>query len=124
VRPARPCEASVGATDQADNTSTSGSLPSPESAIRKAGLVRMSFRVALNRCFPSKSVNIWHQLDDKGHIRLVERYLREAGNWKDVHSLDRSPRRLFTDPLYAVVGRSTGPCAHDMQSTPAPTLSE
>jgi SAM-dependent methyltransferase len=61
-----------------------------------------------NRYFPSKAVNIWHQLDDKGHMRLVERYLREAGNWSDVHSLDRSPRRLFTDPLYAVVGRSTG----------------
>jgi len=61
-----------------------------------------------NRCFPSKAVNIWHQLDDKGHMRLVERYLREAGNWKDVHGLDRSPRRLFTDPLYAVVGRSAG----------------
>ncbi len=61
-----------------------------------------------NRCFPSKAVNIWHQLDDKGHLQLVERYLREAGNWRDVHSLDRSPRRLFTDPLYAVVGRNTG----------------
>lgn len=62
-----------------------------------------------NRCFPTKAVNIWHQLDDRGHARLVERYLHEAGNWTDVHSLDRSPRRLFTDPLYAVVGRSTGP---------------
>ena len=66
-----------------------------------------------NRCFPSKAVNIWHQLDDRGHIHLVERYLREAGNWSGVHSLDRSPRRLFSDPLYAVVGESTGPYAED-----------
>src|SRR3712207_4953202 len=62
-----------------------------------------------NRCFPSKAVNIWHQLDDKGRMRLVERYFREAGNFENVHSLDRSPRRLFTDPLYAVIGESAGP---------------
>ena len=62
-----------------------------------------------NRCFPSKAVNIWHQLDDRGRMRLVERYLREAGNWSNVRGLDRSPRRLFTDPLYAVIGESAGP---------------
>ena len=62
-----------------------------------------------NRCFPSKAVAVWHQLDDRGHMQLVEGYLREAGNWGDIQSLDRSPRRLFSDPLYAVVGRSTGP---------------
>src|SRR5687767_4948738 len=62
-----------------------------------------------NRCFPSKAVNIWHQLDDRGRLRLVERYLREAGNWSNIRSLDRSPRRLFTDPLYAVIGESAGP---------------
>jgi SAM-dependent methyltransferase len=65
-----------------------------------------------NRCFPTKVVKVWHQLDDRGHMHLVERYLREAGNWSDVHSLDRSPRRLFTDPLYAVVGNSTGTYAN------------
>ena len=61
-----------------------------------------------NRCFPTKAVEIWHRLDDAGHKRLVEGYLQEAGNFRDVHSLDRSPRRLFSDPLYAVIGRSTG----------------
>ena len=64
-----------------------------------------------NRCFPSKTVAVWHRLDDRGHMRLVERYLEEAGNFDNIHSLDRSPRRLFSDPLYAVVGRSTGPYA-------------
>ena len=64
-----------------------------------------------NRCFPSKAVNIWHQLDDRGRMNLVVRYLREAGNFENIHSLDRSPRRLFTDPLYAVVGESAGPYA-------------
>lgn len=61
-----------------------------------------------NRCFPTKAIAVWHQLNDRGHMKIVERYLREAGNWKDVRGLDRSPRRLFSDPLYAVVGRSTG----------------
>jgi len=62
-----------------------------------------------NRCFPSKAVAIWHRLDDAGHMRLVEGYLREAGNFENVRSLDRSPRCVFGDPLYAVVGESTGP---------------
>ena len=62
-----------------------------------------------NRCFPTKAVAVWHQLDDRGHLRLVEDYLRDAGNWDEVAGLDRSPRRLFSDPLYAVVGRSKGP---------------
>ena len=61
-----------------------------------------------NRCFPTKAVEIWHRLDDAGHVRLVEGYLQEAGNFRDVRSFDRSPRRLCSDPLYAVVGRSTG----------------
>jgi SAM-dependent methyltransferase len=64
-----------------------------------------------NRCFPTKAIAFWHQLDDRGRMRLVERYLREAGNFESVRGLDRSPRRLFSDPLYAVVGESTGPYA-------------
>ena len=65
-----------------------------------------------NRCFPTKAVKVWHQLDDQGHVRLVERYLHEAGNWSNVQSLDRSPRRLFSDPLYAVIGESAAPTGH------------
>jgi SAM-dependent methyltransferase len=61
-----------------------------------------------NRCFPTKAVEIWHWLDDRGHMRLVESYLEEAGNFRDIRSLDRSPRRLVGDPLYAVVAESTG----------------
>ena len=62
-----------------------------------------------NRCFPTKAVEIWHRLDDAGHMQLVEDYFREAGNFEDVRGLDRSPRRRFSDPLYAIVGTSTGP---------------
>jgi len=62
-----------------------------------------------NRCFPTKAVEIWHRLDDQEHMRLVEGYFQEAGNFKNVRSLDRSPRRAFSDPLYAVVAESAGP---------------
>jgi SAM-dependent methyltransferase len=92
-------------------------LTRPVEVLREVGRVlRVGAPVVItfsNRCFPTKAIAVWHQLDDRGHVLLVERYLREAGNWRDVHGLDRSPRRLFTDPLYAVVGESTGPCAHD-----------
>jgi SAM-dependent methyltransferase len=88
-------------------------LTRPVEVLREVGRVlKTGAPVAItfsNRCFPTKAVEIWHRLDDAGHMRLVEGYLQEAGNFRDIHSLDRSPRRLFSDPLYAVVGRSTGP---------------
>src|SRR5579864_5916649 len=58
-----------------------------------------------NRCFPTKAVAVWQALDDAGHAQLVEGYLREAGNWRDVQSLDRSPAPGSSDPLFAVVAR-------------------
>jgi hypothetical protein len=60
-----------------------------------------------NRCFPTKAVMLWQRLDDRGHISLVERYMREAG-FDGVLSLDRSPERWGSDPLYAVIGRAAG----------------
>ena len=69
-----------------------------------------------NRCFPTKVVEIWNQLDDRGHVQLVEEYLREAGTFRNIRSLDRSPRRLFSDPLYAVVGESKGPYSSGLSS--------
>lgn len=62
-----------------------------------------------NRCFPTKAVSEWLRRGDRGRMELVEDYLRRAGNWSSIQSLDRSPRRLFSDPLYAVVARSGGP---------------
>jgi SAM-dependent methyltransferase len=78
--------------------------------LRVGGPTIISFS---NRCFPSKAVAVWHRLDDRGRIRLVERYLEEAGNFDNIRSLDRSPRRVFSDPLYAVIGESTGPYESD-----------
>jgi ubiquinone/menaquinone biosynthesis C-methylase UbiE len=62
-----------------------------------------------NRCFPTKAVAIWQALDDLGHAELVMRYLRAAGNWTDIRTLDRSPRIPGADPLFAVVGLSAPP---------------
>jgi len=88
-------------------------LTQPVEVLREVGRVlKPSAPVVVsfsNRCFPSKAVAVWLRLGDAGHMRLVEGYLTEAGNFENVRSLDRSPRRLFSDPLYAVVGESTGP---------------
>jgi len=42
-------------------------------------------------------------------MRLVDGYLKEAAKCRNIRSLDRSPRRLFSDPLYAVVAKSAEP---------------
>ena len=88
-------------------------LTDPVSVLRELGRVsKVGAPLVVtfsNRCFPTKAVAIWHQLDDRGHMRLVEEYLREAGNFENVRALDRSPQRMFSDPLFAVIGESTGP---------------
>ena len=88
-------------------------LTRPVEVLREVGRVlRVDAPLAItfsNRCFPTKAVEIWQRLDDRGHMRLVEDYLRGAGNFANIRSLDRSPRRMFSDPLYAVVAESTGP---------------
>jgi len=88
-------------------------LTRPVEVLREVGRVlKVGAPVVItfsNRCFPTKAVAVWHQLDDRGHVKLVERYLQEAGNIRNIRSFDRSPRRLFSDPLYAVIGESTTP---------------
>lgn len=77
-----------------------------ERVVRPAGPLVITFS---NRCFPTKAVSEWLRRDDRGRMRLVEEYLRDAGGWRDISSLDRSPRHPFADPLYAVVARSGSP---------------
>jgi SAM-dependent methyltransferase len=58
-----------------------------------------------NRCFWTKAVAIWRALDDEGHARLVERYLRHAGFERiETHRLAEWVED-FSDPMIAVVGR-------------------
>ncbi len=59
-----------------------------------------------NRCFWTKAVAIWRALDDAGHAKLVEHYLRHAG-FAEIETY-----RLAewiedeSDPMTAVVGRA------------------
>jgi SAM-dependent methyltransferase len=88
-------------------------LTQPIEVLREVGRVLMVGAPTIvtfsNRCFPSKAVAVWHRLDGRGRMRLVESYLQETGKFGNIQSLDRSPRRLFSDPLYAVIGEGTGP---------------
>jgi SAM-dependent methyltransferase len=59
-----------------------------------------------NRCFWTKAVAVWRALDDAGHARLVEHYLRHAG-FADIqtHRLAEWIEDV-SDPMIAVVGRA------------------
>ena len=56
-----------------------------------------------NRCFPTKAVSVWQRCSDEEHLRLVGGYLKAAGNWDGITTLDRSPNPGKSDPLLAVV---------------------
>ena len=59
-----------------------------------------------NRCFWTKAVAIWRALDDDGHARLVERYLRHAGFEQiETHRLAEWVEDV-SDPMTVVVGRA------------------
>ena len=71
--------------------------------LRPSGPLVISFS---NRCFWTKAVAIWRALDDEGHARLVERYLRDAGFARtETHQLAEWVEDL-SDPMIAVVGRT------------------
>jgi SAM-dependent methyltransferase len=57
-----------------------------------------------NRCFPTKAVAVWLALDEAGHARLVELYMRRAGF--DAVRVERLADGRTGDPLIAVVGRT------------------
>ena len=59
-----------------------------------------------NRCFWTKAVAIWRALDDAGHAKLVEQYLRHAGFAEiETHRLAEWVEDE-SDPMTAVVGRA------------------
>jgi SAM-dependent methyltransferase len=72
--------------------------------LRPASPLVISFS---NRCFPTKAIACWRLLDDYGHLCLIGRYLREAGNWADIACCN-SCLPCGGDPLYAVIARSCG----------------
>jgi hypothetical protein len=59
-----------------------------------------------NRCFWTKAVAIWRALDDAGHAKLVEHYLRHAGFAEiETHRLAEWVEDE-SDPMTVVVGRA------------------
>jgi hypothetical protein len=70
--------------------------------LRPGGRVVISFS---NRCFWTKAVAVWRGLDDSGHARLVELYLRHAG-FDEIASHELAEWiEDMRDPLIAVTGR-------------------
>jgi Methyltransferase domain len=71
--------------------------------LRPAAPLVISFS---NRCFWTKAVAVWRALDDAGHVRLVELYLRRAGfEQVETHPLAEWIEDV-SDPMTAVVGRA------------------
>jgi Methyltransferase domain len=71
--------------------------------LRPGGPLVVSFS---NRCFWTKAVAVWRALDDAGHARLVELYLRHAGFERiETHGLAEWVEDV-SDPMTAVVGRA------------------
>ena len=86
-------------------------LTQPVAVLRELGRVlRVGSPLVItfsNRCFPSKAVAAWHALDDRGHLALVRQYLLAADGWQAIELLDRSPAPGRSDPLFAVVARTS-----------------
>jgi hypothetical protein len=57
-----------------------------------------------NRCFPTKAVAVWRSVGERGHVQLVDIYLRRAG-FAEVET-HRLVEGWESDPLTVVVGRS------------------
>lgn len=60
-----------------------------------------------NRCFATKAVAAWQQLNDRGHLELVAHYLKMAGNWENIEMRDCTPHPA-REPLLAVTARRAG----------------
>jgi len=74
-------------------------------ALRPGAPIVISFS---NRCFWTKAVAVWRGLDDNGHARLVELYLKTAG-FEGVETRRLAPYiEDEQDPMYAVIGRVLG----------------
>lgn len=69
--------------------------------LRPGGRAIMSFS---NRCFPTKAVAIWNQVDDSGHIWVVGSYFKFSAEWSATAAYDISPSGRGSDPMFVVQG--------------------
>lgn len=63
-----------------------------------------------NRCFPSKAVNMWLNMNDREHLELINGYLKYAGGYMEgVEAWDISASGGDAyDPMYIVEARKKG----------------
>lgn len=57
-----------------------------------------------NRCFPSKAISMWLQMNDRQHLELINGYLKYAGGFKPRKAYDitaTGPKDYF-DPMFIV----------------------
>ncbi|KAL7484147.1 hypothetical protein ACHAW6_009799 [Cyclotella cf. meneghiniana] len=59
-----------------------------------------------NRCFPSKAIAMWLDMNDRQHLELINGYLKYAGfgpaKAYDIQAYD--PENKFNDPMFIVEG--------------------
>lgn len=57
-----------------------------------------------NRCFPTKAIAAWQQLEDRDHLGLVMYYLKVSEAWETIEARDCTPHPA-REPLLAVTAR-------------------
>lgn len=70
--------------------------------LRKGGKVIIS---QSNRCFPSKAIAMWLQMNDRQHLELINGYFQYAGGFKERTAFDISatmPDSSYRDPMFII----------------------
>lgn len=58
-----------------------------------------------NRCFPSKAIAMWLQMNDRQHLELINGYFQYAGGFEPRQAFDISatlPDNAFRDPMFII----------------------
>lgn len=58
-----------------------------------------------NRCFPSKAVAMWLQMNDRQHLELINGYFQYAGGFRERKAFDITadiPGNGYRDPMFIV----------------------
>lgn len=71
--------------------------------LRKGGKVIIS---QSNRCFPSKAISMWLQMNDRQHLELINGYFQYAGGFEESRKAfditASSPDKSYCDPMFIV----------------------